>query len=92
MHKVIHDIEGECFLVDLEQGMHATVKYKRDNNVITITSTRVPDELQGKGYGKVMMEKVLAEIEHLGFTVIPECSYVVHYMNKHTQWSHLLAK
>lgn len=92
MHNVTHDIDGECFLVDLEQGMHATVKYKRDNNVITITSTRVPDELQGKGYGKVMMESVLAEIERLGLTVIPECSYVVHYMNKHTQWSHLLAK
>lgn len=92
MHKVTHDSACGRFLVDLEQGLQATVQYKQNEKIVTITSTRIPEELQGRGFGKVMMESVLAEIERLGLTVIPECSYVIHYMNKQTQWSHLLQK
>ena len=77
--------------VELEPDQFAVVKYKKDGEVLHITSTRIPDELQGKGFGKVMMESVLPEIERSGYTTVSVCSYVVHYMNRQTQWSHLLA-
>ncbi|CAH6844446.1 Acetyltransferase [Vibrio chagasii] len=77
--------------VELEPDQFAVVKYKKDGDVLHITSTRIPDELQGKGFGKVMMESVLPEIERAGCTIVPVCSYVVHYMNRQPQWSHLLA-
>lgn len=57
--------------------------------MLHITSTRVPDELQGKGYGKVMMESVLPEIERAGLTIVPVCSYVAHYLERHPEWQHL---
>ncbi|MGI9886580.1 GNAT family N-acetyltransferase [Vibrio chagasii] len=77
--------------VELEPDQFAVVKYQKDGEVLHITSTRIPDELQGKGFGKVMMESVLPEIERAGYTIVPVCSYVVHYMNRQPQWSHLLA-
>lgn len=77
--------------VELEPDQFAVVKYKKDGDVLHITSTRIPDELQGKGFGKVMMESVLPEIERAGYTIVPVCSYVVHYMKRQTQWSNLLA-
>ena len=77
--------------VELEPEQFAVVKYQKDGEVLHITSTRIPDELQGKGFGKVMMESILPEIERAGYTIVPVCSYVVHYMNRQPQWSHLLA-
>ncbi|ENM5825114.1 GNAT family N-acetyltransferase [Vibrio metoecus] len=86
---VQHDAANNCYRVTLEGDYQAVVKYQQQDNVLHITSTRVPDELQGKGYGKVMMESVLPEIERAGFTVVPVCSYVVHYLERHPEWQHL---
>ncbi|MUK10619.1 GNAT family N-acetyltransferase, partial [Vibrio cholerae] len=44
---------------------------------------------QGKGYGKVMMESVLLKIERAGLTIVPVCSYVAHYLERHPEWQHL---
>ncbi|EGQ7822551.1 GNAT family N-acetyltransferase [Vibrio parahaemolyticus] len=91
MHKVIHDTESGLFWVDLEQDFKAKVVYELKNDVMHITSTVVPEELRGKGYGKVMMEAVLPEIEALGYKIEPVCPYVTHYINRNQAWSHLLA-
>ena len=88
---VQHDAANNCYRVTLEGDYQAVVKYQQQDNVLHITSTRVPDELQGKGYGKVMMEAVLPEIESLGYQIKPVCPYVIHYMEKNQTWSHLLA-
>ncbi|MBW3695099.1 N-acetyltransferase [Vibrio sp. T187] len=91
MNLVNWNKELDQFSVHLEGEHYAIVKYKRQDKVLHITSTRVPDQVQGKGYGKVMMEAVLPIIEKEGFTIVPVCSYVVHFLNRSTQWSHLLA-
>lgn len=91
MHKVTHEVENNTFWVDLEQGYKAKVVYNLENNVMHITSTVVPEALRGKGYGKVMMEAILPEIEALGYQIKPVCPYVIHYMEKNQAWSHLLA-
>lgn len=90
-HTVIFDKEGECFRVHLEGEHYAIVQYQFIDQAMHITSTRVPDELQGKGYGKVMMNSVLPLIEVQGFKIVPKCSYVEHYFNRNPEWQHLLA-
>ncbi|MGF1753173.1 N-acetyltransferase [Vibrio makurazakiensis] len=92
MEKVVWYKEKCQFNVELAAGYYAKVQYKLIDDAMHITSTRVPDELQGKGYGKVMMESVLPVIEQEGYKVVPICSYVVHFMNRSTKWSHLLSK
>lgn len=87
--KVIQDAQQHCFYVPLENDVSAVVRYQLQDRVMTITSTRIPDHLQGKGYGKVMMEAVLPLIEQQGMTIIPVCSYVDHYLTRHPQWQHL---
>ncbi len=91
MKKVTHDVENGIFWVDLEQGFNAKLVYQLQGGEMFITSTVVPEALRGKGYGKVMMEAVLPEIELLGYKVVPVCPYVVHYIDKNNQWTHLLA-
>ncbi|MDE1513895.1 MULTISPECIES: GNAT family N-acetyltransferase [Vibrio] len=89
---VYHDVDHHCYRVVLEGDYQAVVSYQYQDqqaNVLYITSTRVPDEMQGKGYGSVMMESVLPEIERAGLTIVPVCSYVAHYLERHPQWQHL---
>ncbi|KLN66814.1 GNAT family N-acetyltransferase [Vibrio sp. VPAP30] len=90
-HKVILDEVNSQFRVHLEGDHYAIVKFEDKGDVYAITSTKVPEKLQVKGYGKVMMEAVLPKIEQFGVKIEPICSYVVHYLNRNAQWSHLKA-
>lgn len=90
-HELIIDEVNSQFRVHLEGDYYAIAKFELRGEVYAITSTKVPEELQGKGYGKVMMEAVLAEIERHNRKVEPICSYVVHYLERSTQWAHLKA-
>ena len=90
-HNVVHDKAKQTYFVDLVDGYQAKVSYQQSGNVLTIDHSSVPSELRGQGYAGIMMEAVLGKIEQEGFKVIPQCSYVVHYMGKHDEWHHLLA-
>lgn len=86
---LIEEHENALFRIHLESEHYAVVKYTFNDDVYTITSTKVPEVLQGRGYGKVMMEVLLSELEKRNAKVIPVCSYVVHYLNRNPQWAHL---
>ena len=86
----VHDQDLQRFRVKLEPGYEAVVLYQLVDGVAYVTSTRVPDELQGKGYGKVMMEAVLPEFERLNWKIVPKCSYVRHYLERLEKWQHLV--
>ncbi|MGF1805618.1 N-acetyltransferase [Aliivibrio sifiae] len=92
MNTITHDPDNKCYCVALEGDVVAKVYYEKKGNILDVISTRIPDELQGKGYGKVMMESFLSEMKTSNLQIVPVCSYVVHYMNKNEQWQFLLAK
>lgn len=92
MNTITHDPDNRHYLITLEGDAVATVYYEKKGNTLDVISTRIPDELQGKGYGKVMMEAFLSEMKSSDLLIVPVCSYVVHYMNKNPQWHSLLAK
>lgn len=90
-HLVICDEEKQQFRIHLEQNEFAVVKYTFiAPNCYVIESTKVPERLQGKGYGSVMMESVLPVIESRQGKIDSRCSYVSYYLARHSQWQHLL--
>lgn len=90
-YNAVHDREQQAYFVELEAGYQAEVSYQISGNVLTLDHSHVPDALRGKGYASIMMEAVLKAIEQEGYTIIPTCSYVAHYMNRHKEWHHLLS-
>lgn len=90
-YNVLHDKENQTYFVTLVDGFQAKVSYQSAGDILTIDHSSVPEALRGQGYASVALEAVLRTIEQEGYTVIPQCSYVVHYMNKHKEWQHLLA-
>nr|WP_217904655.1 MULTISPECIES: GNAT family N-acetyltransferase [Vibrio] len=90
VNPITHDAENNLYRVHLHGEHYATVHYQLEENSMAITSTHIPEALRGAGYGKVMMEALLPEIAASGYKVIPVCSYVKHYLDRHPQWQHLL--
>ncbi|UPQ89507.1 GNAT family N-acetyltransferase [Vibrio sinaloensis] len=88
---VVLDQQNSQFRVHLEDQHYATVTYVVKGDVYVITATHVPEALRGRGFGKVMMEALLAELENMQVKVEPVCSYVVHYLERHPEWAHLKA-
>ncbi|EHA1124006.1 N-acetyltransferase [Vibrio navarrensis] len=91
VNNVTHDEKSQRYSVHLEGEYYATLAYQQVDGVMHITSTKVPEALQGKGYGKVLMEAVLPEIERAGYKVVPICSYVKHYLQRNPRWQSLAA-
>ena len=54
--------------------------------------TFVPPELRGRGIAQQLVEALVADARAQGFTIVPQCSYVVALFRRHPEWSDVLAE
>lgn len=66
------------------------VGFRRDGNVLDLQHTIIKEEFSGRGYARalvaIVLERAWGREEH----IIPTCSYVVDFLNRHPQYRHLL--
>jgi predicted GNAT family acetyltransferase len=86
-----HDSERQRFEVVID-GHACVADYRRKEDVVTVTHTGVPRELQGRGIAAELVRQVLEWAETNGLKVIPACSYVQVYMRRHPSTLGLLAQ
>ena len=72
-------------------GERAFIDYKIQGDIISLLHTEVPKTLEGKGVASVLLEKTLIWIEKKHLQLVPLCSYVRHYLERHPEWNKLLA-
>jgi predicted GNAT family acetyltransferase len=84
-----HDEEGGRFVATVE-GHEAYVAYSLvDDQTVEFRRTYVPNELRGQGLaGKVVVRGLDWAREH-GYRVIPTCSYVRGFIEKHPEYAGL---
>lgn len=89
-YTVIHDEKVNRFEV-LESGQIAFIQYNERNGVIDMIHTFVPRQLEGQGVGSALTRYALeyARDEHL--KVIPSCSFIATYIDRHNEYKDLLA-
>lgn len=81
--QIEHNLQEHRFAVSLE-GRTAYLAYADlGQNTLDFYRTYVPDTLRGRGIAAALVEKALAFADEQGFTVLPSCSYVEHYLAKH---------
>ena len=78
------------YTVDLGNGDQAFLTYSQQGDRLQILHTEVPSHLRGGGYGKILMETVLKEIDSQALKVTPLCSYARIYMMRNEAWHHLM--
>ena len=89
---VQHDNKRMCFFVKLEE-VEAKLSYRKEGpGQLNFYSTFVPSEARGKGLAKLLTEAGLEYARSNGLKVIPGCSYVETYFQKHPEAADLMVK
>lgn len=68
----------------------AIANYRRDDTTITITHTEVPRAVEGRGIGSALVRGMLDQIRQEGRRVVPLCSFVRAYINRHPDYHDLV--
>lgn len=74
-------------------GQVAYAAYDReDPDRIVFTHTIVPEALSGRGIAGALVKHALDEARSRKLKVVPQCSYVAAYIQRHSEYQDLLAR
>ena len=82
MNIIDHDPTAQRFTSDIE-GNRAQLDYTVAGGVMTITHTRVPQAVRGRGIAAELMKAALTTARAAGWSVNPACTYAAAYMARH---------
>jgi predicted GNAT family acetyltransferase len=74
-----------------EEGQLAIAAYTLGDGTISFTHTEVPPTLGGRGIGGRLIEQALEDARRRNLRVLPICSFVRAYMDKHPETQALRA-
>ena len=72
-------------------GTLCFVAYRRSPGVVALTHAEVPPALEGRGVGSRMVRAVLDKVRADGDKVVPLCSFVVAFIQRHPEFQDLVA-
>lgn len=71
-------------------GHIALIGYNEADNTYILEHTEVPEALEGKGIGSILVLKTLSYIESEGKNIIAHCPFVISYLKRHPEWNRLV--
>jgi uncharacterized protein len=84
MSTISHDQNEKRFTTEVD-GQRAELTYTLAGSVMTITHTRVPKAIGGRGIAAELMSAALRVAKTAGWSVDPACSYAAAYLRKAAQ-------
>ena len=91
MTATVRDNEAQQrYELQLEHGL-AFIDYRRRGRVVTLTHAEVPPALRGGGVGAALVRGALERVRSAGERVVPRCSFVAQYIDRHPEVKDLLA-
>jgi predicted GNAT family acetyltransferase len=65
--------------------------YERRGNQVVFTHTEVEDSSEYSGLGSRLVRSALDDVRGAGHTVVPECSFVRGWIERHPEYQDLVA-
>jgi predicted GNAT family acetyltransferase len=90
-HSVQDNAAESRYELELDGGI-AFIDYTVSGPVRTLTHAEVPVALRGGGVAARLTAGALELARSQGLQVIPRCSYVVSFMERHPEYQDLLAR
>jgi uncharacterized protein len=84
MSTISHDSRANQFSTEVD-GHRAELDYTVADGVMSITHTRVPQAIGGRGIAAELMREALKFAGQRSLSINPACSYAAAYMRKHAQ-------
>lgn len=92
MNIVITHNQDKSRFEALVEGLVSVVDYVMESdNVLSVTHTGVPKELEGRGIAAQLTKSVLQYVRDKGLKIRPLCPYTAVYIEKHPEYKDLLA-
>ena len=88
--EIVHEPSAQRFVAVVE-GEECVIDYRLSGNTMTITHTGVPASLGGRGIASQLARFAFDEAKAKGWKVVPACSYVSAWIEKHPEYQELLA-
>jgi predicted GNAT family acetyltransferase len=81
---------GQHRFITVVENHPCVLDYEIEKSVMTITSTRVPPAVGGKGIAAELTRFALDTAREHHWQVIPRCSYAAVYIERHAQYADLV--
>jgi uncharacterized protein len=73
-------------------GETALVQYRDEGNgTVCLVHTEVPQAPKGRGIGSILAKGVLESVRAEGRTVMPQCTFIADYIDRHPKYQDLMA-
>jgi len=87
--EVKHDKLNQRFVLEVE-GQEVYTAYSIDDNVMELYTTYTPPNLRGRGLAEKVVRAALEFAKENKYKVIPSCSYVSVFIQRHNEYSELI--
>jgi predicted GNAT family acetyltransferase len=87
--EINHDIERQKFYVVVD-NLESHLEYVKIDNVLNFNHTYVPDALRGRGIAGKIVKAALTYADENNLKIIPSCSYVSAYIQRHKEYETLV--
>ncbi len=86
---ITHNASAQRFETTVE-GHTGYISYQQRGESLVYDHTIVPPELGGRGIGSILVKHALDYARENDKKVVPQCSFVSSYINKHPEYQDLL--
>lgn len=87
---VTHNAKLQRFEVQTSGAPPAFLSYQREDGRVILDHTFVPDELRGRGLAANLVRAALNEARKNGWRIVPRCTYVAKFIERHPEFSDLV--
>ena len=82
--RVVDNEAASRFEVSID-GHLAELVYRRHRDRLVLVHTGVPDELEGRGLGGMLVRAAIARAVQEGLTVVPVCPFARRWLERHPE-------
>ena len=86
----VRNNESESRFEHEVEGQLSVIEYETAPGKIIFTHTEVPEALSGRGIAKEMVAAALQHARDKKLRVVPLCSYVAKYIDRHPEYKDLV--
>lgn len=84
-HQIEHEVQKQRFTTTVDDHL-CVLEYELTDSSMTITHTRVPEAVGGKGIAASLTRVALDTARSNKWRVIPRCSYAAVYIKRHPEY------
>lgn len=85
-----HDEAAQAYTAWMDDREVGTLTYRMNGRRMHIEHTYTDPSVRGQGVAGKLTRHVLDGCRRSGVLVVPECSYVAHFIDEHTEYSDVL--